>query len=115
MDEEPIEVGAAQTNQETADGFLSILETVQRHMGQLQACMDKQESRTTTGTELSLHLGLTEHRQYCGPRTQMRKGRWTWTPTTAPTKNWRDVVNSRPANLRIQKDESCLDLPHQLL
>ena len=33
MDEEPIEVGAAQTNQETADGFLSIPETVQRHMG----------------------------------------------------------------------------------
>ena len=27
MDEEPIEVGAAQTNQESADGFLSILET----------------------------------------------------------------------------------------
>ena len=47
MDEEPIEVGAAQTNQESADGFLLILETVQRHMGQLQACMDKQEPRTT--------------------------------------------------------------------
>ena len=29
MDEEPIEVGAAQTNQESADGFLSILETAQ--------------------------------------------------------------------------------------
>ena len=57
MDEEPIEVGAAQTNQETADGFLSILETVQRHMVQLQACRDKQESRTTTGTEMSQHLG----------------------------------------------------------
>ena len=27
MDEEPIEVGAAQTNQESSDGFLSILET----------------------------------------------------------------------------------------
>ena len=53
MDEEPIEVGTAQTNQESADGFLSILETVQRHTGQLQACMDKQESRTTTGTEMS--------------------------------------------------------------
>ena len=51
IDEEPIEVGAAQTNQELADGFLSILETVQRHMGQLQTCMDKQEPRTTTGTE----------------------------------------------------------------
>ena len=50
MDEEPIEVGAAQTNQDSSDGFLSILETVQRHMGKLQACMDKQESRTTTGT-----------------------------------------------------------------
>ena len=37
MDEEPIEVGAAQRNQESADGFLLILETVQRHMGQLQA------------------------------------------------------------------------------
>ena len=34
---------------------MSILETVQRHMGQLQACMDKQESRTTTGTEMSQH------------------------------------------------------------
>ena len=33
MDEEPIEVGAAQTNQESTDGFLSILETVQRQMG----------------------------------------------------------------------------------
>ena len=33
MDEEPMEVGAAQKNHETADGFLSILETVQRHMG----------------------------------------------------------------------------------
>ena len=57
MDEEPIEVGAAQTNQESADGFLLILETVQRHMGQLQACMDMQEPRTTTGTEMSQHLG----------------------------------------------------------
>ena len=56
MDEEHMEVGAAQTNQESADGFLSILETVQRHMGQLQACMDKQESHTTTGTEISQHL-----------------------------------------------------------
>ena len=53
MDEEPIEVAAAQTNQDSADGVLSILETVQRHMGQLQACMDKQESRITTGTEIS--------------------------------------------------------------
>ena len=49
MDEEPIDVGAAQTNQESTDGFLSILETMQRYMGQLQACMDKQESRTNTG------------------------------------------------------------------
>ena len=55
MDEEPIEV--AQRNQESADGLLSILETVQRHMGQLQACMNKQESRTTTGIEMSQHLG----------------------------------------------------------
>ena len=38
------------------DRFLSILETVQRHMWQLQACLDKQESRTTTGTEMSQHL-----------------------------------------------------------
>ena len=57
MDEETIEVGAAQTNQESANGFLLILETVQRHMRQLQACMDKQEPRTTTGTEMSQHLG----------------------------------------------------------
>ena len=58
MDEEPVEMGAAQTNQDTAEavGFLSILETVQRHMGQLQACRDEQESRTTTGTEMSQHL-----------------------------------------------------------
>ena len=56
MDEEPIEVGAAQTNQESSDGLLSILETLQRHMGQLQACMDKQESRTTTVTEMSQNL-----------------------------------------------------------
>ena len=33
MDKEPIEVGAAQTNQESADGFLSILETVQDTWG----------------------------------------------------------------------------------
>ena len=57
MDEEPIEVGAAQTNSESEDGSLSILETVQRHIGQLQACMDKKESCTTTGTEMSQHLG----------------------------------------------------------
>ena len=57
MDEEPMQVGAAQTNQESADRFLPILEIVQRHMGQLQACMDKQESRTTTGSEMSQHLG----------------------------------------------------------
>ena len=63
MDEEPIEVGAAQTNQESADGFLSILETVQRHMGQLQACMDKQKSGTTTGTEMSQHLGANKRMQ----------------------------------------------------
>ena len=63
MDEEPIEVGVAQTNQETADWFLSILETVQRHMGQLQACRDKQESRTTTGTEMSQHLGANKGTQ----------------------------------------------------
>ena len=63
MDEEPIEVGAAKTNQESADGFLSILETVQRHMGQLQACMDKQESCTTTGTEMSQHLGANKRMQ----------------------------------------------------
>ena len=63
MDEEPIEVGVAQTNQETADGFLSILETVQRHMGQLQACRDKQESCTTTGTEMSQHLGTNKRTQ----------------------------------------------------
>ena len=63
MDEEPIEVGAAKTNQESADGFLSILETVQRHMGQLQACMDKQESRTTTGLEMSQHLGANKRMQ----------------------------------------------------
>ena len=56
-------MGVAQTNQETADVFLSILETVQRHMGQLQACMDKQESRTTTGTEISQHLGANKRTQ----------------------------------------------------
>ena len=42
MDEEPMDVDAAQTNQESVDGFLPILETGQRLMGQLQACMDKQ-------------------------------------------------------------------------
>ena len=42
-----------------------------------------------------------ERSQYCRPHTQMRKGRCTWTPTTAPTKNWRVVVNSRPANLHM--------------
>ena len=63
IDEEPIEVDAAQTNQESTYGFLSILETVQRHMGQLQACMDKQESRTTTGTEMSQHLGANKRAQ----------------------------------------------------
>ena len=41
MDKEPMEVDAAQTNQESVDGFLTILETVQRRMGQLHACMDK--------------------------------------------------------------------------
>ena len=63
MDEEPKDVGAAQTNQESADGFVLILETVQRHMGQLQACMNKQESRTTTGTETSQHLGANKRMQ----------------------------------------------------
>ena len=62
MDEEPIEVGAAQTNQESADEFLSILETAQRHMGQLQACMDKQESRTTSG-KICQHLGANKRTQ----------------------------------------------------
>ena len=57
QDEEPMEVGVAQKNQESADRFLSILETVQRHMDQSHACLDKQESRTTTGTEMSRHLG----------------------------------------------------------
>ena len=63
MDEEPMEVGAAQTNQESADGFLPILETMQRHIGQLQACMDKQESCTTTGSEMSQHLGADKRPQ----------------------------------------------------
>ena len=63
MDEEPIEVGAAQTNQESAEGFVSILETVQRNMGQLQVCMDKQEPRTTTGTEMSQHIGAKKRAQ----------------------------------------------------
>ena len=63
MDEEPIEVGAAQTNPESEDGFLLILETVQRHMGQLQACMDKKESCTTTVTEMSQHLGANKRTQ----------------------------------------------------
>ena len=34
-----------------------------RHMGQLQACRDKQESRTTTGTEMSQHLGANKRTQ----------------------------------------------------
>ena len=38
MDKEPIEVGVAQTNQEPADGFLSILETVQRHISPVSKC-----------------------------------------------------------------------------
>ena len=71
MNEKPIEVGAAQRNQESAYGFMSIQETVQRHMRELQACMDKQESRTTTGTLEQTR----ECRQYCGPHTHMRKGR----------------------------------------
>ena len=57
MDEEPMEVGAAQKKQESADRFPPILKTVQRHMGQLQAFTDKQESRTTKDIEMSLHLG----------------------------------------------------------
>ena len=51
MDEEPLEVGAAQKK------FLPILETVHTNMQQLQACMDKQESHTTTGTDISRYLG----------------------------------------------------------
>ena len=63
MDEEPMEVSAAQTIQELADRFLPIPEAVQRHMGQRQPCMDKQESRTTTGSEMSQHLGANKRAQ----------------------------------------------------
>ena len=69
------EVGVAQKNQELADRFLPILGTVQRHMEQLQACMDKQESCTTTGTEMSQHLGAdTRTPAVLRPCTQMCKG-----------------------------------------
>ena len=82
MDEEPIEVGGAQTNQESADAFLSILETMRWHMGQLQACMDKQESAQLPAPRRVSTLEQTrERRQYCGPRMQMRQGKWTWTQT----------------------------------
>ena len=58
-----------------------------------------------------------EHRQYCGLRTHICKGRWTRTTTTAPTKNRCDVVYSRPANLRmLQRDRplrECLAVSSQ--
>ena len=45
-----MEVSASQKNKELADKFLLILETVQRRMQQLQACVDKQESCTAAPT-----------------------------------------------------------------
>ena len=63
MDEEPIEVGAAQTTRSRQMGFCRFWKPCSDTWGHLQACMDKQEPRTTTGTEMSQHLGAKKRAQ----------------------------------------------------